>query len=131
MDPFTVARLWVFIKPVKRIRNRRRAKRGLPPLSDREVAMPEVTKVILPDGTEGVRTEPIIPARTSSKIAVGNGVVAAFPAVEVLQYIQSLELPIDWLEALTNSDYFIYYGSLAISYLIARYTKSPTVKTAL
>lgn len=93
--------------------------------------MAESVTVTLPSGETVQRTEPMIPARTSTKLAVGNGVVAAFPAVEILQWIQSIEIPIVWLESLTNSDYFMYYGSLLVSYLIARFTKSPLVKQAL
>jgi hypothetical protein len=130
MDPVTLARLWMVVKPVKLLRNRRRAKRGLPPLGTEEVAMPQVAKVVL-DGIETTREEPIIPARTSTKVAVGNGVIAAFPAVEILQWVQAVEFSTPWLESLTNSDYFIYYGSLAISYLIARVTKSPIVKQSI
>lgn len=123
MDPVTAVKLWVAIRPIRRIKEARQRRR--------ERRMAESVTVTLPSGETVQRTEPMIPARTSTKLAVGNGVVAAFPAVEILQWIQSIEIPIVWLESLTNSDYFMYYGSLLVSYLIARFTKSPLVKQAL
>jgi hypothetical protein len=108
----------------------KKSRKGEELTPEEKLIMAEQT-LTLPNGETITRTEPIIPARTSTKLAVGNGVVAAFPAVEILQWIQSVEIPIAWLESLTNSDYFMYYGSLLVSYLIARYTKSPLIKQPL
>lgn len=82
-------------------------------------------KVTLPDGTTYNRVEPVIPVTTSTKVAVGTGVVAAFPAVELLEWVQSIEFSTTWLEAATNSPYFIYYGGLLIAWAIAKISKSP------
>lgn len=90
-------------------------------------------KIVLtaPDGSTIEHTPPIIAARTSTKLAVGGGVVAAFPAVELLSWVQGLQLEPAWLESATNSSYFLYYGGLLIAYIVARFTKSPLTQQAL
>jgi VIT1/CCC1 family predicted Fe2+/Mn2+ transporter len=126
MDPVTVAKLWMLIKPVKRIRNRRRRKRGLPPLSDQEVAMPEKVTVTLPSGETVTREEPVIPLRTSTKLggttSIGTivlGMVGVFfpEALDSLTPEQAL-----WIGGLITS---------VVGYITARLTKSPIVKQAL
>jgi hypothetical protein len=109
----------------ERRRQKRMGQQGTVVASDGREITSEAPIVVMPDGRVIPREEPMIPARVSSKIAVGNGVLAAFPAVELLQWVQAVEFSTPWLESLTNSDYFIYYGSLAISYVIARLTKTP------
>jgi hypothetical protein len=37
IDPFTVAKIWMLVKPIRFLRNRRRKKKGLPPLGETEV----------------------------------------------------------------------------------------------
>ncbi len=86
---------------------------------------PGNTTVIMSDGSQVNRSEPLIPARTSTKVAVGTGAIAAFPAVELLTWVQGLQLEPSWLESATNSPYFIYYGALLIAWCVARFTKSP------
>lgn len=81
----------------------------------------------LPNGETITRSEPIIPARTSTKVGV-TGVIAGIP---VIQWIQSIEFPWPWLESMTNSDIFVQVATLALAYVVARMSKSPLTPTSL
>lgn len=126
MDPITVAKLWMVVKPIKRIkeaRQRRRAER-----------MAE--KVILTTATGETieHTPPTIKARTSTKMgAVGASVFLATAAAIIpnwdginsalLQACQSEQGPA-WGLGLMG-------GMLAVNFVTARLTKSPLTKQAL
>lgn len=119
MDPVTIAKLWMVVKPIKRIkeaRQRRRAER-----------MAEKILLTTPTGETIEHTPPTIPARTSTKVAV-TGVVAFLP---IIQGVQEMELPWPWLESFTNSDLFVQLATLAGAYIVARMSKSPLTKQAI
>jgi hypothetical protein len=119
LDPVTsINLLRMFV--IRPLRNRRRAKRGLPPLGQHEVVMPEVAKVILPDGREIARTEPVIPARSSTK----SGTIGLV-SLPVLQLLQEIPWPWPWVESLTDSAAFAQVVTIAMMYITARYTKTP------
>lgn len=86
--------------------------------------------VTLPDGSTIERTEPTIPARTSTKATVGAA-LAAYPGLEFVQAIQSANLPWPWLEDFTNGPLFVWLCATIIPLVIARFTKSPIAKQAL
>jgi hypothetical protein len=122
MDPITVARLWMVVKPIKRIkeaRQRRRAER-----------MAE--KVILTTATGETieHSPPLINARTSTKAAAGT-VLLGYPVVDIVAAIQGANIPIEWLESFTNGPVFEWLCYSIIPVLIARFTKSPLSKQAL
>lgn len=129
LDPDNIARR----RTNKAVRKIMRKTRKGKPLTAAEVEFmsENTTPVQLPGGEIVPRIEPLIPARTSTKIGVGAGVVGAFPAVELLNWVQSLELQPAWLEAATNSDYFVFYGTLVLAWAIARVSKSPSKPGAL
>jgi len=123
MDPITVAKLWLLVKPIRRIRNHRRAKRGLPPLEQNEVVMAgEKSLVTMADGTEIVRTEPLIPARTTTKQAV----VALPMAIGIVQALQQIEFPWLWLNQLLDNDLVVQVLTGAVLVILGRYFKTPS-----
>ncbi len=105
-----LAKLWMVVRPIKALRERRERK------------MNAVT-VTLPDGTEVQRQEPLIPTRTSTKVAA-TGLIAGIP---VIQYIQEIVFPWPWLEAFTNSDVFVQVATLIFAVVVARLSKSPAI----
>jgi hypothetical protein len=119
MDPVTIAKLWMVVKPIKRIKEARQRRR--------EKRMAEKVILTTPTGETIEHTPPAIPARTSTKVGV-TGVVAGIP---VIQWIQSIEFPWPWLESMTNSDMFVQVATLALAYIVARMSKSPLVSKAL
>lgn len=95
---YEAVRAWLLVKPVKRIRQWRTKRKmrswheehGGPPdeiLEDfnAEVApMPESVTITLPDGSTHQRVEPIVKARTSTKLAaVGASVLASTAAIVI------------------------------------------------
>lgn len=74
----------------------------------------------LANGTQIPRTEPAIPLRTSSKVVATGG-----SAVLVLQVLQGIPWPQPWMMDLVNSPMFASIFTLAVTYVTARYTKSP------
>lgn len=82
--------------------------------------MPEQVKVILPDGKEITRTEPVIPVRSSTKSGT-LGLVS----LPVLQLIQEIPWPWPWVETLTSSAAFAQVVTILMMYITARYTKTP------
>lgn len=122
----TIALSWIKNKPFSPEAKARRKAARKQHREQRMASKEDRTHVLTTeDGNQITKVDPIIPARVSSKISVGAGLVGAYPAVEVLQAIQNLTLEPAWLEALTNSDYFVYLGAVAISAVIARFTKTP------
>jgi hypothetical protein len=119
MDPVTLARLWLAIRPIRLLRNRRRAKRGLPPLEDD--TMPDVSTVTMSDGRQIQKTEPIINARSSTKS--GTLGLASIP---VLQLLQTIPWPWPWAETLVMSPAFAQIVTIVMMYVTARYTKTPS-----
>lgn len=104
----------------------KKARKGEQLTPEEELIVAEQT-LTLPSGQTVTRTEPIIPARTSTKVGV-TGVVAGIP---VIQWIQSIEFPWPWLESMTNSDMFVQVATLALAYVVARMSKSPLAPTTL
>jgi hypothetical protein len=90
----------------------------------------ETVKVVLPDGTETTRTEPLIPLRTATKATVGTAVLG-YPLIDIVQAIQGAQIPVEWLESFTNGPVFEWLCYSIIPIVIARFTKSPTAKQAL
>jgi hypothetical protein len=83
--------------------------------------MPAKSKVILADGTEVTRTEPIINARASTK----SGTIGLV-SLPLLQILQEVMWPWPWLETMTESAAFAQVVTLAMMYVTARYTKTPS-----
>lgn len=133
MDPVTFAQLWIVVKPVKRIRNAIRKRRGLPPLTDGDAMKGETLTLGVLDEQGNVtrvieRAEPIVAARTSSKLtAVGiTSMVAALGALVpfydeanalIMQACQSENGP---AAVLIGAG-----GAFIVSIVTARLTKSP------
>lgn len=86
--------------------------------------MPEVMKVTAPDGTETTRREPIVPARTSTKAAVGS-LLAAYPGIELVMWLQTVDYPWPLVQSFTHSDAFPWVCATLIPVIIARFTRSP------
>lgn len=129
LDPVTsINLLRAFV--IRPLRNRRRAKRGLPPLGQQEVVMPEVVRVISEDGTETTRTEPTIPLRTSTKAFIGSA-IGAYPGWQIVQAVQEVMFSTPWIEEFTNSALFVWLCATIIPLIIARFTKSPSAKSAV
>jgi hypothetical protein len=100
----------------------RRKARGkeLTPEQERLVA-DNTVKVILPDGTELQRAEPIIPGRTSTKSLLGGTFLAQI-------YVQLVGLiPHEALVAALTTPEMIALVSVALAALVARFSKSPAV----
>jgi hypothetical protein len=89
--------------------------------------MTDQVTVTMPDGTQTTRSEPLIPARTSTKVGV-TGVVAIVP---IVQAIQELHFANPSLESFIHSSLFVQIVTLAGAYLVARFTKSPIAAQAL
>jgi hypothetical protein len=122
MDPVTVAKLWMVVRPIRLIRNRRRAKRGLPPL-DAEVNMEgEKSVVTMADGTTIQKTEPLIPARTTTK----QGVVGYVAILPITQALQAVEFPWPWLNQLLDNDMFVQAITIGALVLWGRFFKTPS-----
>lgn len=119
MDPITVAKLWMVVKPIKRIKEARQRRR--------QERMAEKIVLTTPTGQTIEHTPPTIPYRTSTKVGV-TGLAIGLP---VIQYIQEIEFPWPWLENFTNSDLFVQLATLAGAYFVAKLTKSPLTKQAL
>jgi hypothetical protein len=103
-----------------RRRARKKAKRGgsLTEL-EQEILMADQVTVTLPDGSTMTRLEPVIPARTSTKSLVG-GTFLAQVYVQVVGFIPNEGL----VSALTTPE-MIALVSVALTALVARFTKSP------
>lgn len=86
-------------------------------------------KVILttPTGETIEHTPPLIPARTSTKVAA-TGLVGVLP---VVQGIQELHFMTPWLEQFVHSTLFAQLATLLGAYLVARWSKSPLATQAL
>jgi hypothetical protein len=118
IDPITAAKLWLLVKPVKRIKEARQRRR--------EKRMAESSTVTLASGETLTRTEPTIPLRTSTKAGgastIGTvvlGMVGVFfpTALDNLTPEQAL-----WIGAAITS---------AVAWLTARFVKSPAKPGAL
>ncbi len=140
IDPVTAivngVRLWMVYRPIRMLRNRRRAKRGLPLLTDEEAMKGEMLNVVATNAAgevvhEFVREEPVVNARTSTKT---GGTALAVPVVAVLGLLPFYDQvsafvaevcmqprPLDFVVALG-----IGWAVTAVPmYLTARKTKSP------
>ena len=96
----------------------------------RERRMGQVT-MNLPDGSQVVRTEPLIKLRTSTKVAAGAGVAAAYPVVQIVELVQGIEFSQPWLEDFTNGPLFVYLVGVIASFVVARFSRSPAAPQAL
>ncbi len=122
MGALKIAQLWMLIRPIRLIRNRRRAGRGLPPLTDEDV-MPDQSTVTMADGRTITKTEPLLPGRSSTKAATLG--LVSLPVLQLLQEIAPLT-PFTWDDKLVTSAAFAQVVTLVMMYLTARYTKSPS-----
>jgi len=113
LDPVTTSfRIFQVIR--QGIRNRRERRMG------------QVT-MNLPDGSQVVRADPLIPGRTSTKVAV-SGLAVGLP---VIQWLQDFVFPWPAVEEFTNSDLFVQLATLAVAFVVARFSKSPAVPGVL
>lgn len=112
--------LWLAVRPIRMIRNRRRAKRGLPPLTE-DVSMAEQSTVTMADGRTITKTEPLLPGRSSTKAAT-VGVVS----VPLLQLLQAIPWPWPWVNDMVQSAAFAQISTIVVMYLTARFTKTPS-----
>jgi hypothetical protein len=119
-----IAEVWMVVRPIKRWREHRQAKR--------EARMAETVTLTLPSGETIEHTPPVIAARTSTKTAAGSALLA-FPGYEIVQQIQAADLSgiSPWLENFTNGPAFVWLCATIIPVVIARFTKSPLNKQAL
>ena len=122
MDPISIAKLWMVVKPIKRIKEARQRRR--------EKRMADTLVLTTQTGETITRTEPLIPARTSTKALVGSA-IGAYPGYQVVQMIQDAMLPWPWLEDFTNGPMFVWICATIIPIVIARFSKSPLAKTVL
>lgn len=122
MDPITVAKLWMVVKPIKRIKEARQRRR--------ENRMAEKVILTTPTGETIEHTPPTINARTSTK-ATGGALLLGYPVIEIVTAIQGADIPIEWLESFTNGPVFEWLCYSIIPIIIARMTKSPLVTKAL
>lgn len=109
----------------KRRAARRKARKGEPLTPEEEALMAKEKSIVkLPDGTVVERTEPTIPLRTSSKVALTilTPLITALPFYDeingvLLQACQAEQGPTLFLGG------FLVAGGL--SYIAARFSKSP------
>lgn len=107
----------------------RKSRKGKELTPQEQQIMAEQT-LTLPNGETITRTEPLIPARTSTKALVGSA-IGAYPGYQVVQMIQDAMIPWPWLEDFTNSSAFVWLCATIIPIIIARFTKSPITKQAI
>lgn len=122
MDPITVAKLWMVVKPIKRIKEARQRRR--------EQRMAEKVILTTPTGETIEHSPPVIPLRTATKATVGTAVLG-YPLIDIVQAIQGAQIPIEWLESFTNGPVFEWLCYSIIPIVIARFTKSPLTKQPL
>lgn len=122
VDPITVAKLWMVVKPIKRIKEARKRRR--------ENRMAEKIVLTTPTGETIEHTPPTIPLRTATK-ATGGTLLLGYPMIEVVAAIQGAQIPIEWLESFTNGPVFEWLCYSIIPIVIARLTKSPLTKQAI
>ena len=122
LDPISIAKLWMVVKPVKRIKEARQRRR--------EARMAEKLILTTPTGETIEHTPPVIPLRTATKATVGTAVLG-YPLIDIVQAIQDAQIPIAWLESFTNGPVFEWLCYSIVPIIIARLTKSPLTKQAL
>lgn len=135
-----LALLWMDKRPFseearsrRRLRRsaRRKTRKGEPLTPEEEALMSKQTSTVhLPDGTKVERTEPTIPLRTSSKVALTilTPLVTAIPFYGeingvMLQACQSEQGPTVFLAG--------FAAAGAIAYVTSRFSKSPAKPGAL
>jgi hypothetical protein len=129
IDPITATKIWLLVRPIRRLRNRRRAKRGLPPLTDEE-AMKGETNTWTNDATgeKVTRTEPIIKANTSTKMFGVGATVFAATAAAIVPNWDAINVAV---KAACESEHGPTIGlgmmaaMLGVNYVTARLTKTP------
>lgn len=105
---------------------RRKQRRGEVLTPEEEMIMSERTATVtLPDGTVVEREEPIINARTSTKSLIGG----TFLSQVYVQLVGLLPYP-DLVAALTTPE-MVALVAVGLAALVARFTKSPLIPTAL
>lgn len=122
MDPITVAKLWLTVRPIRRIKEARQRRR--------EARMAEKMILTTETGETIEHSPPVIPLRTATKATAGT-VLLGYPVIEIVQQIQAIEFPWPWLESFTGSSTFEWLCYSIIPIVIARFTKSPLTKQAL
>lgn len=122
MDPITFAKVWMTVKPFKRFKEWRKKR------------MAEKVTITLPDGSTHERAEPIIKARTSTKVLGVGGAVFAATAAAVIPNWDAINTG---LAAACQSEYGPAIGlggmlaMLGVNFATARLTKSPAKPGAL
>lgn len=122
MDPITLAKLWMVVKPIKRLRERRQRKR--------EERMAEKIILTTPTGEQIEHTPPTIPLRTATKATAGT-VILGYPLVQIVGAIQGAMFSTEWLENFTNGPVFEWLCYSIVPLVIARLSKSPLAKQFL
>lgn len=89
--------------------------------------MPEKVTVRMSDGTEFERTEPLIPARTTTK----QGVVGYVAILPITQALQAVDFPWPWLNQLLDNDMFVQAITIGALVIWGRWFKSPIAGQAL
>lgn len=82
---------------------------------------PGTTTVVTADGSQITKNEPKIPLRTSTKSAISGTT-----GVLLVQLLQSVDWPGDWFDGFLMSNLVVAGLPLAVAWLAARYTKSPS-----
>lgn len=123
MDPISVAKLWMVVKPIKRIKEARQRRK--------ERRMAEKAIVTMPDGSTHERSEPAIPLRTSTKVGIVAGLT---PLLAIVPFYDQINT---YLLAACQSEQgpALVLGGAAITWvasvITARLTKSPAKPGAL
>lgn len=107
LDPVSIAKLWLAIKPIQRIKQARQRRRRL-----RELGVEEPMAIDL--GT-----------RTSTNTVVGTSLFGSI-AVQIIQLLPYPAL----VAALTTPEAVILWGA-ALAWLVARFSKTPAVPKVL
>lgn len=122
MDPITLAKLWMVVKPIRRIKEARQRRR--------EARMAEKIVLTTPTGETIEHTPPTIPLRTATKATAGT-VLLGYPLVQIVEAVQGAMFQTEWLENFTNGPIFEWLCYSIVPLVIARLSKSPLGKQFL
>ena len=122
MDPITLAKLWMVVKPIKRMKEARQRRR--------QERMAEKIVLTTPTGETIEHTPPTIPLRTATKATAGT-VILGYPLVQIVGAIQGAMFETAWLESFTNGPVFEWLCYSIVPLVIARLSKSPLAKQFL
>jgi len=122
VDPITLAKLWMVVKPIRRIKEARQRRR--------EARMAEKIVLTTPTGETIEHTPPTIPLRTATKATAGT-VLLGYPLVQIVEAVQGAMFQTEWLENFTNGPIFEWLCYSIVPLVIARLSKSPLGKQFL